>query len=82
MPIIWVGEKDVSSEVDNAQPTDGNNFPSEEASGWDPYLVSAVNDTKKPGKKHLSESLSAVLDEMGDVTIMRRATFLRMASKN
>jgi hypothetical protein len=72
----------VSSEADDAHAVDGINSPGEDIAGWDPYLVSAVNDTKKQGKKHLSESLSAVLDEMGDATTRRRATLLRMAHKN
>jgi len=72
----------VSSEVDNAHAEDGNNSQGEDAGGWDPYLVAAVNSSKQRGGKHLSESLSAVLDEMGDVTIRRRATLLQMARKN
>ena len=72
----------MSSEADNPHAADGINSQGEDVSGWDPYLVSAVKNTKDKKKKHLSESLSAVLDEMGDATIRRRATLLRMASKN
>ncbi len=72
----------MSLEADNVHAVEGINSQGEDAGGWDPYLVSAVNDTKNQGEKHLSESLSAVLDEMGDVTIRRRATLLRMAHKN
>jgi len=72
----------VSSEVDNTHAVDGINSQGEDVGEWDPYLVSAVNETRNQGKKHLSESLSAVLDEMGDATIRRRATLLRMARKN
>jgi hypothetical protein len=72
----------VSSEVDNVHAEDGMNSQGEDVSGLDPYLVSAVNGSKQRGEKHLSESLSAVLDEMGDTTIRRRATLLRMARKN
>ena len=72
----------MSSEADNAHAADGINSQGEDVGGWDPYLASAVNDTKNQGKKHLSESLSAVLDEMGDATTRRRATLLRMARKN
>ena len=72
----------MSSEVDNAHAEDGINSQGEDGSGWDPYLVSAVNSSKQRGGKHLSESMSAVLNEMGDTTVRRRATLLRMARKN
>jgi hypothetical protein len=72
----------VNFEAENVRAEDGIDSPGEEASSWDPYLVSVVNDTKKPEKKHFSESMSGVLDEMGDTTLGRRATLLRMHEKD
>ena len=69
----------MSSEADDAHAVDGINSPGEDIAGWN---LSAANETKKQGKKHLSESLSIVLDEMGDATTRRRATLLRIARKN
>lgn len=68
----------MSSETDDAHAADGMNSQGENVAGWNP---SAVNDSKKQSKKHLSESLSAVLDEMGDATARRRATLLWLARK-
>ena len=69
-------------DADNAGAEDRSNLRAEETSGWDPYLVSAVNKAKKTEKKHFSESMSAVLDELGDSTVGRRATLLRMHGKD
>ena len=69
-------------DADNASAEDGSNLHAEETGGWDPYLVSAVNEAKKTEKKHFSESMSAVLDELGDSTVGRRATLLRMHRKD
>lgn len=72
----------MNSEADNARAVNGLESQDQEAAGWDPYLVSAVNDIQDPDRKRLSESMSVALDEMGDATIRRRATLLRMAGKN
>jgi len=72
----------VNFEADNASAEDRSNLRAEETGGWDPYLVSAVNKAKKTEKKHFSESMSAVLDELGDSTVGRRATLLRMHRKD
>ena len=68
--------------ADNAGSEDRSNFQGQEASGCDPYLVAIVNQGKGPQKKRLSESMSAVLDELGDRTVSRRATLLRMHRKD
>ena len=72
----------MSAETNNARAVDGMISPGEDIAGRDPYLISAVNQTTKQDKKHFSEALSAVLDEMGDTTLGRRATLIRMARKN
>jgi hypothetical protein len=73
----------VNFNADNAGSEDRGNFQGQEASGCDPYVVNIVNQGKAPQKKErLSESMSAVLDELGDRTVSRRATLLRMHRKD
>jgi len=72
----------VNLEANNAHAVNGMDAQELEVGGMDPYLVSAVNDVNDPGRKRLSESMSVALDELGDATISRRATLLRMAGKN
>jgi len=72
----------VNFDADNTPAEDRSNLQGEEAGGLDPYLVSSINKATKPVKKHFSESMGAVLDELGDTTVGRRATLLRMHRKS
>ena len=68
-------------EAGNAHAAETADSQGEEAGSWDPYLVKAVNKSKDGDVPRMSESMSAVLDEMGDMTVRRRATLIKMARK-
>ena len=69
-------------DANNNGPETRADLPQEEASGWDPYVASMANKDKETQKERLSESMSVVLDELGDTTVSRRATLLRMHRKD
>ena len=44
--------------------------------GWDPYIVSAVCETKQ-GEDYPSENIRVVIDEMNATAVCRRAELLK-----
>ena len=49
----------------------------ESAPGADPYLVAAVEQSRKESLRDVSESTAIVMDELGDTAGRRRVTLLR-----